>query len=149
MDEYAQGSAGKTPKVNPLLSIAEFGLGGLADYFGGMEQRKQQKWGFDQRKDLYNMLRWGGNIDKPVVSQTMLNTLQNRNYDALAPVRSNMSYAAPRCGGARSGQMQNMFAQNYFPIAAQTSNQNQQWAVGLNEQRRQYILNLLSQLTGG
>ena len=141
--EILGGSGGG---INPLIQGGMMGLsalGGLID----TPEKKHGRWQMGMSKDLGDLIRWKM-LGRDVVNPGMLNTMQNRNYDALAPVRSNMSYAAARSGGVRSGQMQNMFAQNYFPIAAQTSNQNQQWATGMNVQNNQFLASLLARLTG-
>lgn len=132
---------------NPWIEGGKQVLSGLSDYFGGMDQRNREKHWFEQAKDMYDQIRWGS-LGKDVVSPNMLSMMANRNRTALGPTRANMSYATSRAGGLRSGQSANMFQQNYLPIEAEMSNQNQQWGTGMNVQNQQFLQSLLTRLTG-
>jgi len=142
--QYGQQNQGDSGGgQSPWMSGAGGFLGALGNYFGTADQRKQDKYWFDQGKELHDLIRWQM-LGKPAVTSGDLKTMQNRNYDALAPFRRNTSYAASRGAGQRSGQTYNQFQQAYLPTAMNLSNQNQQWATNMNEQKMNYLLSLLA-----
>jgi len=142
--QYGQQNQGDSGGgQSPWLSGAGGLLGGLAGYFGGADQRKQDKYWFDQGKELHDLIRWQM-LGQKAVSPQMLNQMTARNRQALAPTRANMLWGASRNAGLGSGQTWNTYMQNYLPIEAGLSNQNQQWATNMNEQKMNYLLSLLA-----
>lgn len=132
---------------NPYLAAGQKGLEFLFNYMSGGEQRKQEKWKFGQQKDLYDFIRWN-QMNQPAVSSQQTSMIRGNARRSLVPQRRNMLWRAGQSGGGMgSEQTQNMFLQNYLPIEARQSVGIDQWAQGMNLQKKQGELALLAGLT--
>jgi len=137
----------------PALAIAQGAgdaLQSLAQYFGNSGTRKMQKWSFDQRKDLYDLLRrhtYGK--QGPAISPDQMNRIMNSWRESMGPTFANMSYAASRNAGIRSGQTYTMLAQQRLPLEAGFRSTMEQKNVDMTQQQKQFLLQMMAQLTGG
>ena len=137
----------------PYAAIAQ-GAGdsmqALAQYFGDAETRKQQKWSFGQRKDLYDLLRWHtyGKQGMAITPEQMTR-IMNSWRDSMKPTFAGMSHAASRNAGMRSGQTQNLLAQQRLPLEAGFRGAMEQKNLDMTQQQKQFLLQMMAQLAGG
>ena len=138
----------------PAAAIAQ-GTGdtlqALAQYFGGAQTRKQQKWNYGQRKDLYDMLRWHtygkqGDVIDPKKMAQMTNQWRQSMQPAFAAM---LRSAGKASGGPSAGQTQSIYAKQRLPLEGGYLAGLQKMNIGLTQRRDEGLLRLMAALTGG
>jgi hypothetical protein len=137
-------------QVNPWLMAAQQGLSGAAEYWGNEQQRRQDRWAFGQRKDLYDLIRWKRlGKEGPVISPQMIQQMVANWRQAMQPGFADMSWGASRGAGLSSPQSHRMYAQQRTPVEGGFIQGLMQQNVGLTQRRDENYLRLLAQLSRG
>lgn len=122
----------------------------LAAYFGGAEGRKQQKWNFGQRKDLYDLLRWHTyGKQKDVIDPKKMSMMQGQFRQSMQPAFADMLFNASRGGGMNSRQTSRMYARQRMPLEGGYLANLQKMNIGMTQNRDDNLLRLMASLTGG
>jgi len=135
---------------NPLIAAGAYGAGALGDYAAGAQGRKQSRWGFGQRKDLYDMLRWktyGKQGD--VIDPAKMTQLMSLFKQGMQPQMDKMTWQAGRHTGLSSPESQRMMMGQIMPLLAQFQGGLMQQNIGMTQERDMNLLRLMSQLAGG
>lgn len=138
-------------QTNPWLMAAQQGLAGAAEFWGGAQQRRQDRWSFGQRRDLYDEIRWKRlGKEGPVISPQMIQQMIGRWRQSMQPAFADMSWGASRGGGGLSApQSQRLYARERMPLEGGFIQGLMQQNIGLTQRRDQNYLQLLAQLSGG
>jgi hypothetical protein len=135
--------------VNPYMAAGGDVLGYLADYLGGGEQRKQERWRFGQQKDLYDDIRWN-RLGRDAVSDQKVGNIRSNIRESMQPAFADMNWMAQRKGGGLSSpQSSRMYAQARLPVEAGISADLQKWQTETNIRSEEGLLQLLAMLSGG
>jgi hypothetical protein len=120
----------------------------LAEYLQGEQGRKEERWNFGQRKDLYDNLRWG-ELNKPAVGKTDLSAIMAKIQQSMQPGFSDMSWGASRAAGMGSPQTYRMYAKERLPVEAGATADLDKWAIMMNENKKMSLAQILANLTRG
>lgn len=135
---------------NPYIAGGAAGIGALGDYAAGGQQRAQSRWGFGQRKDLYDMLRWKtygkqGDVIDPAKMTQLLSLFKQ----GMQPQMDKMTWQTGRQTGLSSPESQRMMMSQLMPLLAQFQGGLMQQNIGMTEQRDEGLRRLMAQLAGG
>ena len=123
------------------------GVGGIADYLGGAEEREFIQWLRNYRKQMAGQLQ--GELGRPGITQGQINQFIPTLQKSLAPQMNRIAGAASQRLGLDSGAAQGEIARQQAGGLYQQLGGFQQRATIFNAQRRQDILRMLSGLGTG
>ncbi len=137
--------------MDPVVGYGALGLAeGAANYLGGAGERAEKRWGFGQRKDLYDMLRWhtyGKQGD--VIDAARMNELLAQFRMANKPTQNRIAAGAGRFSGMRSPETWKMMSEQAVGPESEFMGDLALKNIQMTQDRDQNILRLMAMLSSG